>query len=313
MATIRIATRSSRLALWQAEYVAGRLQDALGLTTEIVEVSTLGDRNRRDSLADFGGMGVFTREVQTAVLDGDADIAVHSLKDLPTDPTDGLLLASFPVRASRFDLLLLPQDAGTEEAPRIETLPQAARVGTGSPRRRAQLLRARPDLRVLDIRGNIDTRLKKLDDGEYDAIILAEAGVNRLGFESRVIAQLRPPEFYPAVGQGALGVECRVGDETTRAALAAIDDAGVRAEVTAERAALRELRAGCHAPLGAYCETINEQLRLTVIVFRPDGQDYRQASETASHSAAEELGMQVARAISADGGDALLGSDTTPE
>ena len=312
MATIRIATRSSRLALWQAEYVAGRLHEALGLATELVEVSTLGDRNRRDSLADFGGMGVFTREVQTAVLDGDADIAVHSLKDLPTDATEGLLLASFPARASRFDLLLLPAETAVEKAPRIETLPQGARIGTGSPRRRAQLLRARPDLSVLEIRGNIDTRLKKLDDGEYDAIILAEAGVNRLGFESRVITQLTPPEFYPAVGQGALGVECRVGDETTRAALAAIDDAGVRAEVTAERAALRELRAGCHAPLGALCETMGEQLRLTVIVFSADGQDFREATETGSHSAAEELGAQVARVIIADGGDALLGTDTAP-
>lgn len=306
MANIRIATRSSRLALWQAEYVARRIQEATGHATELVEVSTEGDRNRRDSLAQFGGMGVFTREVQNAVLQDEAEIAVHSLKDLPTVTADGLTLGAFPVRAARFDLLVFPAGDG-EERLSLESLAIAARVGTGSPRRRAQLLKSRPDLDVRDIRGNLDTRMRKLDEGEYDAIVLAEAGVARLGLDGRPFVRLRPPEFYPAVGQGILGIECRTDDEVTRAALAAIDDPAVRAEALAERAALRTLRAGCHAPVGVSSQRDADSLRLTVVVFALDGSRQIEATDSDILSASEALGERVANQVIRGGGAELLG------
>lgn len=306
VANIRIATRSSRLALWQAEYVARRIQEATGHATELVEVSTEGDRNRRDSLAQFGGMGVFTREVQNAVLQNEAEIAVHSLKDLPTVTADGLMLGAFPVRAARFDLLVFPAGDG-EERLSLESLAIAARVGTGSPRRRAQLLKSRPDLDVRDIRGNLDTRMRKLDEGEYDAIVLAEAGVARLGLDGRPFVRLGPPEFYPAVGQGILGIECRTDDEVTRAALAAIDDPAVRAEALAERAALRTLRAGCHAPVGVSSQRDADSLRLTVVVFALDGSRQIEATDSDILSASEALGERVANQVIRGGGAELLG------
>lgn len=306
VANIRIATRSSRLALWQAEYVARRIQEATGHATELVEVSTEGDRNRRDSLAQFGGMGVFTREVQNAVLQNEAEIAVHSLKDLPTVTADGLTLGAFPVRAARFDLLVFPAGDG-EERLSLESLAIAARVGTGSPRRRAQLLKSRPDLDVRDIRGNLDTRMRKLDEGEYDAIVLAEAGVARLGLDGRPFVRLGPPEFYPAVGQGILGIECRTDDEVTRAALAAIDDPAVRAEALAERAALRTLRAGCHAPVGVSSQRDADSLRLTVVVFALDGSRQIEATDSDILSASEALGERVANQVIRGGGAELLG------
>ena len=306
VANIRIATRSSRLALWQAEYVARRIQEATGHATELVEVSTEGDRNRRDSLAQFGGMGVFTREVQTVVLQGEAEVAVHSLKDLPTVTADGLTLGAFPVRAAQFDVLVFPAGDG-EERLSLESLAIAARVGTGSPRRRAQLLKSRPDLDVRDIRGNLDTRLRKLDEGEYDAIVLAEAGVARLGLDGRPFVRLEPPEFYPAVGQGILGIECRADDEVTRAALAAIDDPAVRAEALAERAALRTLRAGCHAPVGVSSQRDGDQLRLTVVVFALDGSRQIEATDSDVLSGSEALGKRVAEQVIRGGGAELLG------
>lgn len=305
VANIRIATRSSRLALWQAEYVARRIQEASGHSTELVEVSTEGDRNRRDSLAQFGGMGVFTREVQNVVLQGEADVAVHSLKDLPTETAEGLTLGAFPVRAARFDLLVFPAQEGAGRLT-LESLARGARVGTGSPRRRAQLLKSRPDLDVRDIRGNLDTRLRKLDEGEYDAIVLAEAGMARLGLEGRPFARMDPPEFYPAVGQGILGIECRDDDEVTLQALAAIDDPAVRAEALAERAALRTLRAGCHAPVGVSSRRDGETLNLTVVVFAQDGSRQIEASDSDVLSGSEALGGRVAEEVIRNGGAEML-------
>lgn len=304
---LRIATRSSQLALWQAETVARMLQESCGNQCELIPVSTLGDRNRRESLANFGGMGVFTREVQAAVLAGDADLAVHSLKDLPTETNPGLFLAAFPARGSRYDLLVLPEDGRLSCQASLSSLPEGARVGTGSPRRQAQIRRIRPDLQVMEIRGNLDTRLRKLNDNEYDAIVLAEAGVTRLGWKLPFASQLAPPDFYPAVGQGALGVECRADDEVARQALATIDVPAIREEVTAERAALRELRAGCHAPLGALCQATDGELSLTVVVFSADGRDSSQAQGTKRVGEAAELGVMVAREIIAEGGAKLLG------
>ncbi len=181
------------------------------MKVEIVEVSTTGDRDRFSALSQMGGQGVFTREVQNAVLEGRADLAVHSLKDLPTQPTEGLALAGVPQREQRFDALILPKGKnGT-----LADLPTGAKVGTGSLRRRAQLLHQRPDLKLEEVRGNVETRLRKVDDGEYDAILLAEAGLRRLGWADRISAVLSPPLVYPAVGQAALGLECRADDENT--------------------------------------------------------------------------------------------------
>ena len=246
---IRIATRTSPLALWQANYVRDRILAISGeCTVELVDVSTIGDRDRATALASMGGQGVFTKEVQNAVLSGQADMAVHSLKDLPTEPTAGLSLAGVPERAPVADALVLPAGNNIRVGDRLDTMPfdvltAGARIGTGSPRRQAQLLHVRPDLQMFENRGNVETRINKLDDGEFDAIILAEAGLRRLGKSDRISALLVPPLMLHAVGQGALGIECREDDAFISDLLGRLSDTAVLAAVTAERSLLRELRA----------------------------------------------------------------------
>lgn len=302
---IRIATRTSALALWQAEYVAARLRDLPQQpVVELVRVTTTGDQNQTDALRQFGGTGVFTREVQKAVLDGRADVAVHSLKDLPTESTAGMVLAAVPARAPRCDAMLLPHTAAPLNS--ILDLPPGASVGTGSPRRQAQLRLHRPDLRVLEIRGNIDTRLRKLDEGQYDAILLAEAGLDRLGLAQRISVRLCPPDFYPAVSQGALGIECRDDDAATRSLLAHLTCSRTLAESLAERALLRALRAGCHAPLGVWTEAIPAGISLTGILLSTDGATCVRQSATGDAEAPEELGQHVAQLLLECGGAALL-------
>jgi hydroxymethylbilane synthase len=273
-----------------------------------VHVSTLGDRDRSESIAAFGGIGVFTREVQRAVLDGRADLAVHSLKDLPTESADGLTLAAVPVRAPRLDALVLPAGIRLPQDPAIAlaALPEHARVGTGSPRRRSQLLRLRPDLRLEDVRGNVDTRLRKLDEGQYDALVLAEAGLTRLGLEDRISAPLAPPVLLPAVGQGALGIECRTVDRETCEQLRLLDDLATHAEVTAERSALASLRAGCHAPVGAFSQISGDQLRLEVVVLSMDGRRRVNASAEGAVGDAAAIGREAARRLFENGVAALL-------
>lgn len=301
--TIRIASRASQLALWQAHYVADRLRAAdPEIVVEILEVSTTGDRDRFSALSQMGGQGVFTREVQAALLDGRADLAVHSLKDLPTLPTAGLTLAGVPERAPRFDALVLPQGrVGT-----LADLKPGAKVGTGSLRRRAQLLSIRPDLLFEEVRGNIETRLRKLDDGEYDAVILAEAGLRRLGWGHRVSGILSPPDVYPAVGQAALGIECREDDADTISRLTAISDPATRSEVLAERACLAELRAGCHAPVGVLTEVNGRRLSLHAVVLSHEGTERITAQAEAHADHAITIGQAVAQLLLAQGGDRLL-------
>ncbi|HUG90816.1 MAG TPA: hydroxymethylbilane synthase [Planctomycetaceae bacterium] len=302
---LRIATRHSDLALWQASHVAGRLQAVVpGLEVELVHVTTTGDRDRVHTLREFGGAGVFTREVQRAVLDGRADVAVHSLKDLPTEPAAGLVLAAVPDRASPFDVLILPD--GAEPLPSLDDLPQGAHVATGSLRRQAQLLCRRPDLRLVEIRGNVPTRIAKLDRGEYDAIVLAEAGLGRLGLKDRISLGLRPPLMFPAVGQGALGIECRTGDDATRASLERIIDHSAFAAVRAERTVLRELRAGCHAPLGVHTLSDGTRLTLEAVVLSPDGRERLHDADTGSTEDPESLGRTVARRLQRQGADRLV-------
>lgn len=303
--TLRIATRTSPLALWQAEHTADRLRSLPEQpTVTIVHIVTSGDRNQADALRQFGGTGVFTREVQTAVLDGRADIAVHSLKDLPTTSADGLILACVPNRAPRKDALLLP--LGTQPIRSLDELPQHTRIGTGSPRRQAQLLHLRPDLQLMEIRGNLDTRLRKLDEGQYDAIILAEAGLGRLQLDHRISMMLNPPEMFPAVGQGALGIECREADPVTRNLLSQLICPTTYAEVLAERALLRSLRAGCHAPLGAWCEIRNSTLTLTGVLLSPNGSKRLEQSVTGDITQPETVGQEVANLLLAAGGAAIL-------
>lgn len=268
---VRIATRASNLALWQAHHISDLIRSASPETTvELVHISTTGDRVLNERLRDLGSTGVFTREVQLAVLDGRADIAVHSLKDLPTVAVPGLVLGATPVRGLTADAIVMPQ--GFTGSCGIDVLPNGARIGTGSPRRQAQLLHARPDVKTSEIRGNVETRLRKLDEGEFDALVLAAAGLKRLGLGHRISCELSPPLMYPAVSQGAIGVECRTEDEPVRSLLGMITDVRTLASVTAERSLLSTLRAGCHAPLGVISKLNGDSLELEAVVLSLDGQ-----------------------------------------
>lgn len=308
--SIRIATRASRLALWQAEHVSALLNVAApDVTVEIVHVSTLGDRDLTEPLRTLGPFGVFTREVQKVVLDNQADIAVHSLKDLPTDEVEGLCLAAVPSRGPMFDTLVLPASAPTGAG--WDSLPQPARIGTGSPRRQAQLRHLRPDVELLEVRGNVETRLRKLDAGDYDALILAVAGLERLGLGDRITQPLTPPIMFPAVGQGALGLECRADDSWLREILSRIDDPTTRAAVTAERSLLAELRAGCHAPLGVSSTSTAAELRLEAVVLSPDGVSRITAHATSPLTDAAALGRTVANALRTQGADSMIAAAQT--
>jgi hydroxymethylbilane synthase len=308
---LRIATRASQLALWQANYVADRLRAGAGSRDLVlVEVSTTGDRDRTQPLAAMGNTGVFTREVQRAVLDGRADVAVHSLKDLPTEPAEGLTLAAVPERASPFDALVLPNadDSDHADADPLSLLAEGARIGTGSPRRSAQLRHWRADLRIQEIRGNVETRLRKLDDGDCDAVILAEAGLQRLGFGNRISRRLAPPVLYPAVGQGALGIECRRDDVDTLRLLAAVNHAPTFAAVSAERELLSALGAGCHAPVGVETTADEERLSLSAVVLSLDGTVRLFAEWCGSLAEPTELGRQVAETLMQQGAEELVRS-----
>ncbi len=315
---VRIATRSSRLAMWQAEHVSSLIKGLnADIEVELVSISTEGDRNRTESLASFGGVGVFTREIQQAVLDSRADIAVHSLKDLPTQSAPGLKLAGIPERGERFDALVLPLGTASGD---LSALRAGARIGTGSPRRQAQLRHIRPDIEPVEIRGNVETRLKKLDAGEFDAVILAQAGLERLELGERCTAILSPPQMYPAVGQAALGLECRDDDAFVADLLERISDQTTFAEVSAERSCLSHLRAGCHAPVGVWSVADSTEgaaihLRLMGVVLSLDGMVRIQAeadgnvslvSFTELQASAAVIGRTLAERLIASGADQIL-------
>lgn len=301
---IRIATRGSALALWQARYVAELLCQAHPQwQVELVEVTTSGDRVQTQPLRSFGGTGAFTREVQAAVLEGRADLAVHSLKDLPTEAVAGLVLAAVPPRGDTDDALVLPPGSTLAG---WEALPAGARVGTGSPRRQAQLRAMRPDWQIEEIRGNVPTRLRKLDAGEYDALVLAAAGLTRLELAARISQRLQPPLMFPAVGQGAIGIECRASDDTVRTLLAAITDPPTWAAVLAERALLSTLRAGCHAPVGVATACTTGLLRLQAVVLSRDGTRRWLAEATRCPEEAIALGVAVAEELLRQGAAEVL-------
>ncbi len=305
--TLRIGTRGSRLARWQAEWVADRLRVLHpGLEVAIVEIRTQGDRDRSSPLAAIGGTGVFTKEIQRAVLEGLVDLAVHSLKDLPTRTPDGLVLAATPPREDLADALIAPL------ACTLEALPAGMRIGTSSLRRRAQLLHLRPDLHVVSVRGNVETRLRQALEGSLDAVVLACAGMHRLGLEEHITERLAPPRFLPAVGQGALGLECRGDDEATRSLLRALDDAPTNRAVMAERTALAELEGGCLVPMAAWGRDVpatgggSATLALDAAVFDPDGRSCLSAALAGPLDRPDELGRRVAQALREQGAAALL-------
>ena len=293
---LRLGTRSSKLARWQAEWVATRLA-RLGHAVTLVPITTSGDQTT-GPLSQYGGVGVFTKEIQKALLAEQVDLAVHSLKDLPTESVPGLAIAAVPSRARVHDVLIGPTV--------LAELPKAARVGTGSLRRRAQLLHERPDLTVVDIRGNVETRLNKLDSGDFDAILLARAGLERLGLAARITEEFSIDRMMPAVGQGALGVETRVDDERTVHILRRLNDADVFRSITAERRLLSKLQAGCLAPIGATAAVDKDTLVLRAVVVSPDGQN-RLATQVAGPAVdAVKLGDAAAKDLLEQGAGVLI-------
>ena len=301
MTILRIATRKSPLALWQSEHVADRLRAAHpGLAVALVPMSTRGDEVLDRSLAAIGGKGLFLKELEIAMQRGDADCAVHSLKDVPMGLEPGFALPAILDRADHADAFISNHFDG------IDGLPQGARVGTSSLRRQAQLRALRPDLQLLDLRGNVNTRLAKLDAGDYDAIVLACAGLQRLGFDARIRARLDAPLWLPAPAQGAIAIECRDGDTDTIALCAAMDDAATRTCVEAERAMNRALHGSCHVPVAALARLDGDRLALSGLVgSATDGRCVRALSEGLAN-APEALGIEVAELLLAQGARALI-------
>lgn len=298
---LRIATRASRLALWQAHHVRDLLAPLIpGRSIELVTVFSTGDAVRDRPLFQVGGVGVFTKEIQEAVLDGRADLAVHSLKDLPTETRDELVLAAVPERGPVADAFLSRDHASIIE------VPAGSRVATSSLRRRAMLRRFRPDLAIVDVRGNVETRLRKLLDGEFEGMILALAGLKRLGLESHVREELPTELFLPAVGQGALGIECRADDDATRALLKTVDHPASRHAVVSERAFLRAMQGGCQAPIGALAHCEGDSLTLSGRALSPDGLMAFEGTKHGAVDRAESVGESLAQELLARGAAEIL-------
>ncbi len=298
---LRIGTRASALARWQAEHVASALRALPGAPEpELVLIKTEGDRIQDVPLSQVPGKAFFTKEIEEALLTDRVDLAVHSLKDLATEMPPGLALGSILKREDPRDALIA---GGTES---LEDLPNAARVGTSSLRRRALLARWRPDLRLVELRGNVPTRIRKLDEGGYDAIVLAAAGVKRLGMEDRISSFLPFERFLPAVSQGAIGIQIRSQDEAVARWVEALDDAPTRLATSAERALLRTLEGGCHVPVGAFAEPVGEGLHLRAVVCSVDGATSVEGETSGSSEDPERLGVALAGDLLARGGADIL-------
>jgi hydroxymethylbilane synthase len=297
---LRIGTRGSLLAKWQAEFVRNKLFAATGIEAEIVIVKTEGDKVQHAPLSQIGGKGIFVKELEEALLAETIDLAVHSVKDIPTDVPSRL---SFPAICRRDDVRDCVVAAGGGS---IASLRKGARVGTSSLRRQAQLRHLRADLDARDLRGNVDTRLRKVESGEYDAVLLAKAGLDRLGLSKRITETLSPESFLPAVGQGAIGVECRLRDEETAEILSKLDDAETRSAIIAERALLRAVQGGCQVPLGAWARMERGELVLEACVCSVDGVQYVRERGSAPAEKAAELGAHVANLLLHAGADAIL-------
>ncbi len=298
---IRIATRESLLAVWQAEFVASALQTAHpGLEVELIKMKSQGDKILDTPLAKIGGKGLFVKELEEGMLRGEADIAVHSMKDVPMELPEGLHL---PVICKRED----PRDAFvSNQYASLDELPVGAVLGTSSLRRQCQILARRPDLQVKFLRGNVQTRLRKLDEGEYDAIVLASAGLKRLELEERIRQLLDVTVSLPAVGQGAVGIECRSDDAEVNALIAPLNDPATATRVLAERAMNRRLEGGCQVPIGGYAELDHGVVVLHGLVGRPDGSEVIRGSISGRPEDAEELGSVLAEDLLARGAGAIL-------
>jgi hydroxymethylbilane synthase len=303
---LRIGTRGSRLALWQANHVAGRLQQlAHSPPIEIVEIETTGDQAPDAALTEIGGQGAFTKEIQRALLDNRVDLAVHSLKDLPTWPVVGLTLAAVPERGPVGDAFVSRRHNS------FDLLPCGATIATGSIRRQAQLRHRRPDLKVVAMRGNVETRLRKMDEEGLDGIILAQAGLERLGLAGVVRELLDPSWFLPAVGQGALGLECRSDDRAVFDIVARLDHIPTHQCVTAERALLRHLGGGCQVPVGVLTQITDGMLRLYAVVLDADGAQRLEEEKTNRSESAEDLGRAVAIELLDNGAGTLLNGSSS--
>ncbi|MGD9264219.1 MAG: hydroxymethylbilane synthase [Lysobacterales bacterium] len=300
-ATLRIATRKSALALWQANHVRDLLLTAHpGIEVELVKIVTKGDRILDRPLADIGGKGLFLKELERAMLDGHADLAVHSMKDVPAVMADGLVLDAVLPRANPYDALVSREGHGFAQ------LPAGSRVGTSSLRRRAQLLAQRPELEVLDLRGNVDTRLAKLDRGDYDAVILACAGLERLGLGERVTETLKPPAWLPASTQGIIGLQCRADDPRTRALIKPLADDATMFVANAERAVAQVLEATCQVPLAVHAVLSGDMISLQARVDAPDGSRSASAAGEAPQGQGAELGRQLAGELLAGGAAEIM-------
>lgn len=300
--TITIGTRASKLALWQAEYVAAGLQKENPVRRiELRKMTTKGDRILDAPLAKIGGKGLFTKELEQAMLAGEIDLAVHSLKDMPVDVPDGLVIGAITTRLDAGDAFVSPHYASLEE------LPEGARVGTSSLRRRAQLLAVRPDLQLVDLRGNVYTRLAKLDAGEYDAIVLAAAGLKRLGMGERIRSVLPRATMLPAVGQGALAIECRADDNVILSAIHFLRDSAMTAAAEAERGFLRRVQGGCQIPVGVYAEVgEGNVIRVDAMIASVDGMRVCRSRTMGTVEQAERLGVALAEELLDMGGREIL-------
>jgi hydroxymethylbilane synthase len=302
MIELVIGSRGSQLALWQAKYVAARLE-GLGVATRIEVIKTTGDNITDVALARVGEVsglkGVFTKEIEEALLDGSIDLAVHSLKDLPTELPEGLTVGIVPERED-------PRDALVGKT--LDELRPGDRIGTGSLRRAAQIRRLAPGVETADIRGNVDTRLRKLDEGRYDAIILACAGLKRLGLQDRIAQPLDPELMAPAIGQGALGIEVRIGDGVTLEAVSPLNHIPTHLAVEAERALLDAFGGGCQVPLGAHARIDGDDLHMSAAAFSLDGVTLIRDQASGPMTEAKELGRRLAASLKAQGADKLLPS-----
>lgn len=298
---IRIATRNSPLALWQAEHVAGRLCAAHpDITTKLIRMTTRGDKILDAPLAKVGGKGLFVKELEQGMLDGRADIAVHSMKDVPVELPAGLHLAAILPRES-------PRDAFVSNRfSSLDDLPERARIGTSSLRRQCQIIAKRPNSTIVSLRGNVNTRLSKLDQGEYDAIVLAVAGLQRLGLGHRITQELNVDESLPAIGQGAIGVECRRDDPRTNERLAALHDAATSLCIAAERAMNERLQGGCQVPIAGFAKLVKGRIRLRGLVGQPDGSEIIRGEITGSSDSAERLGRALADDLLQRGAERIL-------
>lgn len=307
MNAIKLGTRGSPLALWQANYIAGKLRPvAAPRAVELVLIETHGDRDQASALSAMGGFGVFTKAIQNALLDSRADVAVHSLKDLPTLPEAELELAAVPERGPTGDAFI------SRKHKRFDDLPRGATVGTSSLRRRAQVLNRRPDLNLLDLRGNVDTRLRKLDEQNLDAIILAEAGLVRLGLADRITEILDSSWMLPAVGQGAIGLECRARDAGTKQLVSALTCQDTFRRVLAERAMLYALGGGCLVPIGVTSRILDGVLTVRGAVLSPDGKRRIVATHSGLAETPLAIGQELAGMLLAEGADEVLQHGTRP-